>query len=99
MVSTKDSKASIDVNEDQQKHSKSYFLDTYEEMRTRSDHDNGKWLVPSIVRRYRAIDVDKTHQRYLTRWIYRMTTTMEWSVSRTARINKAIDVDKVHQDN
>jgi len=33
-------------------------------MRPQSDRDDGEWLVPRTVRRYKAIDVDKAHQRH-----------------------------------
>jgi len=44
--------------------SKSYPLDTKEEMRTQSNHAKSERLVSRKVRRLKAIDVDKDHQRH-----------------------------------
>jgi len=44
--------------------SKSYCLDTMEEMRTQSNHAKSERLVSEKVRRLKAIDVDKDQQRH-----------------------------------
>jgi len=47
----------VQAGEDSQ--SRSYKLDTWEEMKTQSDHNQDEWSVPRTFRHNKAIDVDK----------------------------------------
>ena len=80
--------------------SKSYSLDTQEEMRTQSDHDKGEQLVPTTVGHIKAIDVDKAQQRnsieILRAGYMRTQSDHDKGMVSTKDSQAAIDVHKAH---